>query len=199
MRGVPRHRGRAIPQPEGTEIQRRGQQTGNDADSLNCVATGGEPSKDAEYRVCGTGASKRGGLHPEPQAVSKRRLVLSQFHSSCRHPLNPFRGSKPQRTHAVSLYGLEFAKPRGNTRENMRLVAMRTSQLRTIARKICETLDVKLEPSINVAPCYGTNVLKHGHQCSYWTSFDSQNALRTTLCRRKIKQSGCQVFPRTVP
>src|SRR6516165_342282 len=73
MRGVSRHRGRAIPQPKGTEIQRRGQQTGDDANSLNCVATGGEPSKDAEYRVCGTRASKRGDLHPKPQAVSKRR------------------------------------------------------------------------------------------------------------------------------
>src|SRR6516162_7575622 len=66
MRGVSRHRGRAIPQPKGTEIQRPGQQTGDDANSLNCVATGSEPSKDAEYRVCGTRASKRGGLHPEP-------------------------------------------------------------------------------------------------------------------------------------
>ena len=65
--------------------------------------------------------------------------------------------------HAVLLYGLKFAKPRGNASENVRQVAMRTSQLRTIARKTCETLGVKLEPSINVVPCYGTHEFKHGH------------------------------------
>jgi hypothetical protein len=109
---------------------------------------------------------------------------------SCAWPREDQTSFPGRYVHAVSFYGLKFAKPRGNASENVRLFAMRTSQLRAFTRKTCETLSVKLESSINVVPCYRTHELKHGHQGPFiqHSSRPTPRKIKNRLLLKKLAQ-----------